>query len=171
MWSPSDQPDDDGFLEDEIRTLVDIAAGHRGKKAAAHARGAAASSTRSAPGWPAPSGSPGPASRARSNAASRVAMGTDCGIADNGTNLRELGLLVEYGMAPMDALLAGTREAAELLGMSAEIGTLEAGRRADIVIARGNPLADIASLGKSEGVAAVLKDGVAYKDLDGAFEA
>ncbi|MFH8732399.1 amidohydrolase family protein [Streptomyces sp. NPDC017964] len=97
----------------------------------------------------------------------RVAMGTDCGIAAHGTNLRELAHLVESGMTPMGAILAGTSEAAELLGLAHEIGTLEPGKRADLVIARGNPLTDIASLGKPENVLLVAKDGVPYKDTDG----
>lgn len=86
VWSPTDQPDDDGFLEDEIRTITAIAAGHRGKKVAAHAH---------------------------------------------------------------------------------EIGTLEPGKRADVVIARGNPLDDIRALGDPGNVLLVMKDGVAYKDVDG----
>ncbi|MFD8687381.1 amidohydrolase family protein [Streptomyces sp. NPDC059651] len=97
----------------------------------------------------------------------RIAMGTDCGIAEHGTNLRELGHLVGCGMTPMGALLAGTAEAAELLGLAAEIGTLEPGKRADVVIARGNPLDDIRTLGDPANILLVMKDGVAYKDVEG----
>lgn len=74
----------------------------------------------------------------------RVAMGTDCGIAAHGTNLREPAYLVESGMTPMGAILAGTSEAAELLGPAHEIGTPEPGKRADLVIARGNSPTGIA---------------------------
>ncbi|MFF1258652.1 amidohydrolase family protein [Streptomyces sp. NPDC058321] len=71
-------------------------------------------------------------------------MGTDCGIAAHGTNLREPAYLVESGMTPMGAILAGTSEAAELLGPAHEIGTPEPGKRADLVIARGNSPTGIA---------------------------
>ncbi|WNI33450.1 amidohydrolase family protein [Streptomyces sp. ITFR-6] len=94
-------------------------------------------------------------------------MGTDCGIAEHGTNLRELGHLVDCGMTPMGALRAGTAEAAELLGIAHETGTLEPGKRADVVIARGNPLDDIRALGDPANVLVVMKDGVVYKDPDG----
>ncbi|MFD9426168.1 MULTISPECIES: amidohydrolase family protein [unclassified Streptomyces] len=97
----------------------------------------------------------------------RVAMGNDCGIAEHGTNLRELGHLVDCGMTPMGALRAGTGEAAELLGLAHEIGTPEPGKRADVVIARGNPLTDIHALGRPESILLVMQDGVAYEDVDG----
>ncbi|MFI6862843.1 amidohydrolase family protein [Streptomyces sp. NPDC050421] len=94
-------------------------------------------------------------------------MGTDCGIAEHGTNLRGLGYLVDCGMTPMGALRAGSSEAAELLGLAADIGTLEPGKRADVVITRGNPLDDIRALGDPATILLVMKDGVAYKDVDG----
>ncbi|MFE5008162.1 amidohydrolase family protein [Streptomyces sp. NPDC056696] len=75
--------------------------------------------------------------------------------------------LVESGMTPMGVILAGTSEAAELLGPAHETGTLETGKRAGLVIARGNPLTGIASLGKPENVLLVAEDGVPYKDTDG----
>ncbi|MET7514599.1 amidohydrolase family protein [Streptomyces sp. NPDC005480] len=75
--------------------------------------------------------------------------------------------LVESGMTPMGAILAGTSEAAELLGLAHEVGTLEPGKRADLVIARGDPLTDVASLGKPENVLLVAEDGVPCKDTDG----
>ncbi|WP_326687302.1 amidohydrolase family protein [Streptomyces sp. NBC_01795] len=213
VWSPTDQPDDDGFLEDEIRAITQIAAGHRGKKVAAHAqgrggilnavRGGVASvehgyeiddeaidlmlerGTFLVPTLTTANTDPDPAKAASwayakkkhwQNVARthiphairrgvRVALGTDCGIAEHGTNLRELAHLVEAGMTPMGALLAGTSEAAELLGMADTLGTLEPGKRADVVVARTNPLEDIASLSEPENIALVLKDGVAYKDL------
>ncbi|WP_329542572.1 amidohydrolase family protein [Streptomyces sp. NBC_01358] len=70
-------------------------------------------------------------------------------------------------MTPMGALRAGTAEAAELLGPAAEIGTLEPGKRADVVIARGNPLDGIRALGDPANILVVMKDGVAYKDVEG----
>ena len=97
----------------------------------------------------------------------KIAMGTDCGIAAHGNNLRELGHLVDCGMAPMDAILAGTSVAAELLGLADEIGTLEAGKRADIVIAACDPLADIHQLGDATNIPAVIKDGAIVKNTLG----
>ncbi|GAB3481802.1 metal-dependent hydrolase family protein [Nocardiopsis coralliicola] len=94
----------------------------------------------------------------------KVAMGTDSGIAPHGRNLRELALLVEHGMSPMGAIQAGTRNAAELLGTDSEVGTLETGKRADVVVCAGDPLADIAIPGDPAAITAVLKDGVVRKD-------
>ena len=68
--------------------------------------------------------------------------------------------MVEAGMTPAGSLLAGTARAAEALGRSEELGTIAAGRRADIVAVRGNPLQDIAVL---QNVGFVMKDGVVYK--------
>jgi imidazolonepropionase-like amidohydrolase len=73
-----------------------------------------------------------------------IAFGTDAGVFPHGMNAHEFALLVEQGMAPEAALLAGTRESAKLLGVDAEVGTLEAGKMADIVAVRGNVLKDIA---------------------------
>jgi imidazolonepropionase-like amidohydrolase len=87
----------------------------------------------------------------------RVAMGTDSGVTPHGDNLRELSLMVEGGMSPMDALVATTRSAAELMGLERELGTLEAGKRADLVVVDGDPL-DVASLG--DRVRSVYRDGV-----------
>lgn len=73
-----------------------------------------------------------------------IAFGTDAGVFPHGLNAHEFALMVEQGMAPEAALLAGTREAAKLLGVDAEVGTLEAGKMADVVAVRGNVLKDIA---------------------------
>lgn len=74
-----------------------------------------------------------------------IALGTDATVRPDGhgRNAMEFALMVESGMTPAAALLAGTREAARLLGLDGEIGTLEAGKIADIVAVPGNPLADI----------------------------
>lgn len=95
----------------------------------------------------------------------RVALGTDCGVAEHGTNLSELALMVKLGMSERDAIVAGTSNAAELLGMSDEIGTLAAGKRANIVVAQGNPLEDIEALADPSRVVLVAKDGQAHKDI------
>lgn len=97
----------------------------------------------------------------------RVALGTDSGICQHGRNLRELALLVEHGMTPMGALLAGTRDAAALLGQAEEIGTLEPGKRADVVVCAGDPLADITLPGDPDNITAVIKDGAVHKDTAG----
>lgn len=98
----------------------------------------------------------------------KIAMGTDCGISAHGNNLRELGHLVDCGMTPMGAILAGTSVAAELLQMSDEIGSLEAGKRADVVIASCDPIDDIHSLGDAANIQVVVKDGTVFKNtLDG----
>jgi imidazolonepropionase-like amidohydrolase len=73
-----------------------------------------------------------------------IAFGTDAGVFPHGMNAHEFALLVEQGMAPEAALMAGTRESAKLLGVDAEVGTLEAGKMADVVAVRGNVLKDIA---------------------------
>lgn len=93
----------------------------------------------------------------------RVALGTDSGICRHGRNLRELALLVEHGMTPMGALLAGTRDAAALLGLADEIGTLEPGKRADVVVCAGDPLTDITLPGDPDNITAVIKDGRVHK--------
>jgi imidazolonepropionase-like amidohydrolase len=72
-----------------------------------------------------------------------IALGTDAGVFPHGMNGMEFGLMTDLGMSPSAALLAGTRDAAKLLGVEAEVGTLEAGKTADIVAVPGNVLSDI----------------------------
>jgi imidazolonepropionase-like amidohydrolase len=74
-----------------------------------------------------------------------IAFGTDAGVYPHGMNAHEFALMVEQGMAPEAALLSGTREASKLLGVDAEVGTLEAGKMADIVAVPGNVLKNIAA--------------------------
>lgn len=69
----------------------------------------------------------------------RIAMGTDSGVGPHGSNLRELGLMAELGMAPSAVLEATTRSAAQLLGVDAERGTIEPGKLADLVLVEGDP--------------------------------
>lgn len=90
-----------------------------------------------------------------------VAFGTDAGVFEHGRNAREFQLMVDAGMSPADALLAATRNAAEALGMADELGTLEAGRWADLVAVRGDPLEDVSVL---EDVGFVMKEGDVYKE-------
>jgi len=72
-----------------------------------------------------------------------IAFGTDAGVYPHGMNATEFGLMVDLGMSPAAALLAGTHESARLLGVEKEVGTLEPGKAADIVAVRGNVLSDI----------------------------
>ncbi len=89
-----------------------------------------------------------------------VAFGTDAGVFYHGQNAREFELMVEVGMPPLEALQTATRNAAEVLGMWDQIGSLAVGKRADVVAVRGDPGTDI-SLMRS--VEFVMKDGVVYK--------
>ena len=86
----------------------------------------------------------------------KVAMGTDSGITPHGRNLAELELMAKGGMTPAQVLAATTSAAAELLGLSGELGTLEPGKRADVVVVDGDPF-ELATLG--DRIAAVVKDG------------
>jgi imidazolonepropionase-like amidohydrolase len=86
----------------------------------------------------------------------KVAMGTDSGVMPHGRNLREIGEMVKCGMSPGDALVATTRTAAELLGVLDDRGTVEPGKRADLVVVEGDPF-DVDDIG--ERVAAVYQDG------------
>ncbi len=70
----------------------------------------------------------------------RIAMGTDSGVTPHGRNLEELALLVEAGRTPARALHAAPRSAAELMGLQGELGTIEPGKRADLVIVDGDAL-------------------------------
>jgi imidazolonepropionase-like amidohydrolase len=76
----------------------------------------------------------------------RIAFGTDAGVSMHGRNADEFLLMVEHGMTPMQAIVAATVNAADLLGLSAEAGTIEPGKSADIVAVRGDPLADVGLL-------------------------
>ena len=70
----------------------------------------------------------------------KVAMGTDSGVTPHGRNLEELALMEQGGMPPRQVLLAATRTAAELMGLERDSGTIEAGKRADLVVIEGDPL-------------------------------
>ncbi|MEA1904230.1 MAG: amidohydrolase family protein [Actinomycetota bacterium] len=69
----------------------------------------------------------------------RIAMGTDCPVAPHGTNLRELVLMSENGLTPVQALVASTSSAAELTGLQEQLGSLETGKIADVVVISGDP--------------------------------
>src|SRR4029077_19886712 len=70
----------------------------------------------------------------------KVAMGTDCPVTPHGQNLRELLAMQRGGVSPSEGPVAATRTASELLGVDADRGTLEPGKRADLLVVDGDPL-------------------------------
>jgi imidazolonepropionase-like amidohydrolase len=95
----------------------------------------------------------------------KVAMGTDSGVGRHGENGRELQLMVENGMTPMQSILASTSNAARLLHLDDCLGTLEVGKLADVIVVDGNVLADISTIANPANVKLVLKAGRAAKNL------
>ncbi len=89
-----------------------------------------------------------------------IAFGTDAGVFPHGTNADEFRLLVEAGMTPTRAIRAATLDAAELLGRSEDLGSVEEGKYADLVAVTGDPLANVETL---KDVSFVMKAGVVYK--------
>ncbi|HEX9163856.1 MAG TPA: amidohydrolase family protein, partial [Thermoanaerobaculia bacterium] len=90
-----------------------------------------------------------------------IAMGTDSGVGKHGTNPHELELMVSWGgMRPIDAITASTMGGARLLGWDKIIGSLEAGKYADIIAVSGDPSQDISRVTH---VLLVMKEGVLYK--------
>jgi imidazolonepropionase-like amidohydrolase len=90
----------------------------------------------------------------------RIAYGTDAGVYPHGLNGREFAVLVDHGMAPIDAIRSATIWAAELLG-TRDRASIEAGFVADLVAVREDPLQNVRTL---ESVAFVMKDGVVYRN-------
>ncbi len=76
----------------------------------------------------------------------RIAFGTDAGVSMHGRNADEFPLMVQHGMTPMQAIAAATVNAAELLGLSEQIGTIEPGKSADLIAVAGDPLTDVGVL-------------------------
>lgn len=76
----------------------------------------------------------------------KIAFGTDAGVSKHGRNADEFELLVKYGMPPVEALKAATVNAADLLGLANEVGTIEPGKSADLIAVSGDPLSDITTL-------------------------
>ncbi|MEV6590147.1 metal-dependent hydrolase family protein [Streptomyces acidicola] len=94
-----------------------------------------------------------------------IALGTDSGVVPHARNLLELSYLVELGMEPLDAITAGTLNAARLLGVDRTLGSLETGKTADFVVVDGDPLADIGVLGRPDAIVLVAQSGTVRKDL------
>jgi len=90
----------------------------------------------------------------------RIAFGTDVGVGEHGTNAEEFIYMIEAGMSPADAITSATVNAADLLGLSDEIGTIEPGKSADMIAVSGNPMRDVEVL---LDVRFVMKAGRVYK--------
>jgi imidazolonepropionase-like amidohydrolase len=90
----------------------------------------------------------------------KIAFGTDEGLVAHGLNAQEFALMVQAGMKPIDAIWAATANASDLIGDTADIGSIQKGRYADIVAVNGDPLADVTQL---QHVAFVMKGGTIYK--------
>lgn len=95
----------------------------------------------------------------------QIVMGTDCGVVPHGINLEELGFLCDIGMNADEAILTGTKTAAECMGCPDKIGTVEEDKLADIIISKKDPVAHIKSLGNPDNIIMVMKDGNIVKDL------
>ncbi|MFY7827404.1 MAG: amidohydrolase family protein [Flectobacillus sp.] len=90
----------------------------------------------------------------------KIAFGTDSGVSLHGLNAYEFQYMVEAGMPAMEAIQAATVTPAKILGVEKDLGSIEAGKFADIIATDGNPLQDITQMRK---VSFVMKDGVVYK--------
>ncbi|HEX5124967.1 MAG TPA: amidohydrolase family protein [Rhodanobacteraceae bacterium] len=91
----------------------------------------------------------------------KIAFGTDAAVYPHGQNAKEFQYMVEAGMPTAFVLQAATTHGAELLRKTKDLGTIEAGKLADVVAVQGNPLDDIKLM---QHVAFVMKDGVVYKE-------
>jgi len=91
----------------------------------------------------------------------KMAFGTDAGVYPHGDNARQFFYMVKFGMTPAQAIRAATSSAADLIGRAQNVGTIEAGKYADIIAVNADPLSDVRAL---EHVDFVMKGGVVYKD-------
>ena len=91
----------------------------------------------------------------------KIGFGTDSAVSPHGVNAKEFALMTELGMTPLAALKSATSVDADLLGVAAKVGTLEAGKLADIVAVPGDPTSNITA---TEHVIFVMKEGKIVKD-------
>ncbi len=91
----------------------------------------------------------------------RMVFGSDAGVMPHGTAGNQFKTMVQYGMTPIEAIRAATRNAAEALGRERDFGAIAVGRYADMIAVDGDPLADVRAL---EGVDVVIKGGVVVKN-------
>jgi imidazolonepropionase-like amidohydrolase len=89
----------------------------------------------------------------------KIAFGTDAGVQKHGTNWKEFVYMVENGMPEMKAIQSATMETAKLLRVEDKLGSIEAGKFADLIAVKGNPIEDISIL---KNVEVVMKDGLIY---------
>jgi imidazolonepropionase-like amidohydrolase len=94
-------------------------------------------------------------------AGAKIAFGTDSGVYPHGDNARQFGKMVEWGMQPLDAIRAATLSAADLIGWSDKVGSVENGHYADLIAVEGDPLADVKALEK---VKFVMKGGTVARN-------
>jgi imidazolonepropionase-like amidohydrolase len=90
----------------------------------------------------------------------RLSYGSDSGVYPHGDNAKQFATMVRYGMTPMQAIVAATRTGADLLKREKDFGAIEAGRFADIIAVKGDPLADVTVL---ERMHFVMKEGRVYR--------
>jgi imidazolonepropionase-like amidohydrolase len=91
----------------------------------------------------------------------KIAFGTDAGVYPHGDNAKQFHYMVKFGMTPAGSIRAATSSAADLIDRAQDVGTLEAGKYADLIAVTANPLDQIEAL---EHVAFVMKGGKVYKD-------
>jgi imidazolonepropionase-like amidohydrolase len=91
----------------------------------------------------------------------KMAFGTDAGVYPHGDNAKQFSTMVTYGMTPPQAIRTATQNAADLIGRSKDVGTIEPGKYADIIAVEGDPLYDVKLL---QYVGFVMKGGTVYKD-------
>ena len=97
-------------------------------------------------------------------AGAKITAGTDAGGFVHGDNAREIELMVERGLTPMQAIQTATGWAADCIGLAKEIGTVEKGKQADLLAVAGDPLKSVGVLRNKEAIKLVMKAGIAYVD-------
>jgi imidazolonepropionase-like amidohydrolase len=95
-------------------------------------------------------------------AGAKMVFGTDAGVFPHGHNAKQFSYMVKWGMTPMQAIQSATINAADLLGWKDRVGSIKAGKLADIIATFKNPLDDITTL---EDVKFVMKGGEVYKSI------
>lgn len=95
----------------------------------------------------------------------RIAMGTDAAVCPHGENARELSLMVSGGMTAMQAIVASTQTAAQCIHSDADVGTLEVGKLADLIVVDGDPLSDVGVLADKDRLLVIMQGGRAHKNL------
>jgi imidazolonepropionase-like amidohydrolase len=92
----------------------------------------------------------------------KMAFGTDAGVYPHGDNVKQFFYMVKFGMTPAQAIRAATTGAADLIGRSKDVGSIETGKFADLIAVNADPLQNVQAL---ENVGFVMKSGIVYKDV------